>query len=644
MLFISTALLALAGIAYADDTATTAPQANLKKPPAEAPDSNQETQLPEVLVTATKNPQEETKLGSAVSKIDADEINRTQSVDLLQSLDMAPGVFATDAGARGGFATISIRGNRDIDTLVMVDGVRLNTGIFQNADPFLAYAGTNNLQSIEIVRGPQSTLYGSDGIGGVVSMDSLKGQGAPSANVFGEVGSFSSLREGINSQGAFGKAAYSLSYERDDTANDRPNNDLWSNRYALRLDYQILDNLSLRLNFRGLDGHYEEPGSDRPQDYDSNDPYSYAIGQSNLLSAIMGWKVNDIWTQKLTLGAYFERYVLNDPLAYAGNFFTPSLYISNAINYSVDWQNTLQITSNNRTTAGLNFNEFTGHDNTFTNQYISDWAGYLQDEWEVVKHLNLTAGARYDDYELAGDALTYRFTGSYLFPRTDTKIRSSYGTAFQAPSIYELYSNSTFAKGSPGLKPEKSRGWDIGVDQYLLDRRVTLSATYFQNNIRDLIDFVSTSQVTGFYQNRDTAETDGIELAAQLTFYREWKTRISYTYTDSTYTDSGVTRRRDEIPRNHLNLDTSNLFFGKWLVGAGVSFLGGRVDTDYSTAQPTQINLGDYWTARIYSRYNVNDHFAIFARIENVTDSHHEDVLGYPALPIGVYGGINIRF
>jgi vitamin B12 transporter len=294
-------------------------------------------------------------------------------------------------------------------------------------------------------------------------------------------------------------------------------------------------------------------------------------------------------------------------------------------------------------TAGLTFNEFSGHDNTFTNQYLSDWAGYLQDEWEVVKNLNLTAGARDDSYELAGEALTYRFTGSYLFPRTHTKIRSSYGTAFQAPSIYELYSNSTFAKGSPGLKPEKSRGWDIGVDQYLLDRHITLSATYFQNNIRDLIDFVSTSQVTGYYQNRDTAENDGVELAAQLTLYREWRSRISYTYTDSTYTDLGVTQRRDEIPRNHLNLDTSYVF-GKLLLGAGVSFVGGRVDTDYSTTPTTQVNLGDYWTARIYSRYTFNDHFAIFARIENMTGSHYEDVLGYPALPIGVYGGINIRF
>lgn len=136
------------------------------------------------------------------------------------------------------------------------------------------------------------------------------------------------------------------------------------------------------------------------------------------------------------------------------------------------------------------------------------------------------------------------------------------------------------------MKPEKSRGWDIGVDQYLLDRHVTLSATCFHNNIRDLIDFVSTSQVTGFYQNRDTAENDGVELVAQLTLYREWKTRISYTYTDSTYTDLGVTQRRDEVPRNHLSLDTSYLFFGKLRLGAGVSFVGGHVDTDYSTTHP----------------------------------------------------------
>ncbi|HWB59232.1 MAG TPA: TonB-dependent receptor [Chthoniobacteraceae bacterium] len=600
-------------------------------------------QLPEVVVTPTRNPPPETKLGSDFSLIDSAEITRTQSVNLEQAVDLTPGIFATQAGAFGGVPTYSIRGNRASDTLILLDGVPLNTEMFQSAQTFLTYAGTGDLDSIEIVRGPQSTLYGSEGIGGVVSMETKKGSGAPSADFLGEAGTFGSFREAVGAQGQIDKLSYSLYYERFNTENQRPNNALAVNRYSVRLDYQVADNLSLTLVFSGIDGHYEEPGSDRWMDYSSNDPSSHSIGQGNLLSAAVNWKVTDYWTQKLIFGTYFERYAFID-LPYAANFFTPTHYISDAVNYSVDWQNTFQIAHNNRLTAGMDFNELTGHDNTFNNQYLSDWAGYVQDEWEPVTHLNLTAGARYDGYELAGGAFTYRLTAAYLFP-SDTKIRASYGTAFKAPSFLQLFSTSSFATGNSHLKPEKSRGWDAGVDQYLFNRHVTLGATFFQDRVRDLINFEQTSLVTGFYENEDSARNEGVELSADLNLCdNRWKTRLSYTWMDSTATDQGITQTRDELPRNDLSLDSSYLFCDKLTVGCGVSFVGGRVDTDYSTFPSSQVKLQDYWTARVYTRYDINDHFSIFARIENVTNTQYQDALGYPGLPIGFYAGAQIKF
>ncbi len=607
------------------------------------PEDAQQQQLPGMVVTATRNPEPETKVGSAFTRIGRDDMEDAQEIDLQQALDTVPGVTAINAGARGGFATVSIRGNRDIDTLFLVDGIRINTGIFRNAAPFLDFAGTANLDDIEIIRGPQSTLYGSDGIGGVVSMETRRGQGSPGVDILGEAGSFGSFREDFASQGALGKLDYSLSYERDDTQNRRPNNDLAMNRYSLRLDYQALDTLSLRLNVRGLDARYQEPGSERPQDFASNDPSSHTLGQTNLASAVIEWKPIKQWTQKLTLGVYFEHYTLVDP-PYPGNFFTPTNYLSHATNYSLDWQNTVQVASNNRLTAGFDFNEFTGHDNTFTDTSVSDWAFYGQDEWEPVKNLNLTGGARFDRYEQAGDAFTWRVTGAYLFPCTDTKIRASYGTAFEAPSLFQLYSNSTSFRGSSALRPEKSRGWDVGVDQYFLNRSVVLSATYFRNDVRDLIAFVESSPVTGFYVNRNTGENDGVELAAQLTLFRDWKTRLAYTWLNSTETSAGVTLRRDETPRHAFDLDTNCLFFGKWLVGGGLAFMGNRVDTDFSVFPATQVNLPDYWMARLYSRLDINPHCAVFARFENVTNVRCQNVLGYPGLPFGVYGGVELKF
>ena len=599
-----------------------------------------------VVVTVTKNAQHESKIGSAFSKIGGNEIDRTQKDSLLQVLDTTPGMNAVDAGARGGFAEMMIRGSGPSQSLIMVDGIRVNTGINQDANPFLAFAGADTLGGIEIVRGPQSTLYGSESIGGVVSMDTRRGEGKPYLSLFSEAGSFDSFREGVSSGGELGKLAYFASYERDDTENNRPNNDLSVDHYALRLDYQALENLCLRLNFCGQAGEYQEPGSVRPQDYDNNNPASHTSGESNLLSLMADWKVTDQWTQKLTLGAYFERYTLTDP-AYAGNFGDASSTIDSAASYSVDWQNVVQITHNNRATAGLAFNEFTGDfsnsdtffgNTAFHGRSESDWAAYVQDEWEVVKNLNLTGGMRYDHYQQAGDAVTYRFTGAYLFEKTDTKIRASYGTAFKAPSLLQLFSPNSGYHGNTGLKPETSEGWDAGVDQYLFDRHLTLGATYFQNRIHDLITVVTTDPVlfTGQYQNVKSARNDGVELSAQATWFGNWKSRIAYTWTETTV----VTQFPQ--PRHVLSLDTSYLFFSKWTVGCGVSYMAGRRQKDFSTGG--MATLKDYVTLRVYSRYDFNDHVAIFARGENLTDRHYETTLGFPALPIGVYGGVEVKF
>ena len=596
-----------------------------------------------VVITVSKHAQPESKVGSAFSRIDSEEIERTQMIDLKSSLNTTPGVFALEAGGRGALTTVSIRGNRGDHTLIRLDGIRLNTGIFKDAQPFLDFAGTDNLGSIEIVRGPQSTLYGSEGIGGVIALETKRGEGTPSVGIFGEAGSYNSFREGIRSSGALGKFGYSLSYERDDTSNARTNNDFSADRYSLRLDFQVTDDFSLQLNAHGHIGHYQEPGSSRPQDFGSNDPNAVAIGESNVVSLIAVWKTTRAWTQKLTLGAYIEHYLFHNPPNFPGDF-SAFEYVTHAANLSADWQHDVQIARNNHATAGVAFDYLTGHDNSFAPQEVSNWAAYFQDEWEPLKNLMLTGGVRYDHYEIGGEATTYRFTGAYLVSQSDTKFRASYGTAFKAPSFFQLFSTSPFALGSPDLQPEKSRGWDAGIDQYLLDRRVVLSATYFRNDIDNLIAFQQTSSFEGNFVNRDTAQNHGVELSAVASLFGSWKTRLAYTWTNTTFTTPLGTERRDNLPRNVVSLDTSYQFFGKWLLGCGASFVAGREGTDFSAFPSAKVKLEDYYTLRVYTRYDFNDHFAIFARAENITGQKYETTLGYPALRSAVYGGAEVKF
>ena len=258
----------------------------------------------------------------------------------------------------------------------------------------------------------------------------------------------------------------------------------------------------------------------------------------------------------------------------------------------------------------------------------------------MFQNFNITSGARYDSYSLAGDAWTYRFTGAYLFTKTDTKIRSSYGTAFKAPNFRELHSTSIYGLGNPDLKPETSQGWDIGFDQYLLSRKIVFSGTYFRNDITNLIAVETDPNWNGTYVNRDKAKNNGIELELKATLMEDWMTRLAYTYTESTETKPSGTKRRGGIPRQQIGLDTNYCLFKKWTIGCGATIAIDREDRFGFEAT----DIEDYFTARVYSRYEHNDHLAIFGRVENVTNTDYEYFAKEPALPIGFYGGVELKF
>ena len=187
------------------------------------------------------------------------------------------------------------------------------------------------------------------------------------------------------------------------------------------------------------------------------------------------------------------------------------------------------------------------------------------------------------------------------------------------------------------LAPEKSIGWDAGIDQYFFNEQVKLSATYFQNYINNLV-VVETDPATGLgrFENMDTANNNGVELSAEMSLFEKWNTRIAYTYTQTTV----MTQFPQQ--KNMISLDTNYLLTPKWLIGCGASFVGGRTQLDYIAGEV--VEMPNYATMRVYSRYEINEHAAVMARVENVTNTAYETNLGYPSLPIGFYGGVEISF
>jgi vitamin B12 transporter len=599
--------------------------------------------LDRVIVTATRTLEDESKIGSAFSQLSGQQLATEQIVDLKNALNTTPGVFALEGGARGGFTTVSLRGTTSSYTLILVDGIKVNTGMFSDAAPFLDFAQTLNLDTVDIVRGPYSTLYGSDAIGGVISLSTHEGSGTPKAMLFGEAGTFDSLRAGIVSDGAIGKLNYSFHYVHDETSNARPNNYLRENGFSIRLDANLSPTVTLGFTVRGHYGQYEEPSSNRPVDFPFDDPHARTTGETTLVSMFLNWKTTDWWQQRFLVGGYVERYNLTDP-PIPSQGFTGSLYIAKAFNVQADWQNTFELPASNVVVAGATYYLQGGHDNSFPLHEESDFALYLQDQWEVIPNLTVTAGGRYDHYEYAGDAFTYRFTGAYLVTATNTKLRASYGTAFKAPDLFNSFSTSPTALGNPNLRPEKSQGFDIGIDQSLWDGKIGMSASFFHNYIHDVIAFVPTGLFTGSYANENTGETYGIESELRAALLKNWEIRGAFTWTESNFTSAGVTQRKTYIPRYLFSFDTNYRLPYGLTVGFGGLFVGQREGEDFSFFPAKFVRLGDYWVLRAYARWELNPHFALTLRGENLADQHYQTTIGFPALGTTLFCGAEIRF
>ena len=596
--------------------------------------------LNEIVVLAPRIDESAEKLGSAYTRISGEEIFLDQQYSLKPVVNLSPGVFAGGAAAEGGITVLSIRGNRPDHSLILVDGVKANTGMFQNASPFLSAASSLNLESVEVVRGPFSPLFGSEAIAGVVSLQTKRGSGKPKARLFFETGTFDTFHEGIVSDGSLGPLDYSFHYARFDSANQRPHNDIANDSGSLRLDWRVKDWLTLGLIVRAQRGVYEDPVAASPFGFLEDNHYT-VTSETATVVLYAEWQTMEPWKQRLTLGYYREAYTMESPRV--PHFFGPqSDYDSIAVNRSLDWQHTVQVTEQNKLIGGFTLLNEWGHDNTFPEQEITNVALYLQDQWEVLRGLTLTAGGRWDHYQISGDAWTYRLAVAYFLEPTRTKFRASYGTAFKSPSFFQLFSTSEYTLGNRDLKPEQSEGWDVGIDQYFFDDRLAISATWFRNEVRDLIAWVSTGPVTGSYLNRDRATTQGVELSLVAKFSPIWHARAAYTYTDSDELTPEGWVRAEYRPRHLFSAETTVRVFDRLTLGVGVYYVAQQEAFDWNLNQ--RVDMGDYTVYRVFGRFEFNRHAALTARIENLTNEKYYSRIDFPGLGRAVYAGLEITF
>jgi len=587
------------------------------------------TTLDPLITTATRTPAAPQTLGATVDVITAADLARRQVSSLSSALGLGAGTPHFSSGAGGAINSLFLRGANSNQTLFLVDGLRLND---PNTDyqVFLGGACVGACDSLEVGHGPQSTLYGGEAMGGVVSLRAQRGVGAPAGRVAVEAGSFGTVQGAVSSQGERGANAWSFSAQGGHTDNERDNNFFDSANTALRLDRQVNASLAIGGTVRWFHGVYGDPG-----DRFTNDPDNLEREENVLTTAFADVKFSPGWTGRVVLGGQDRRFVAETPRV---GRVTGITVVKNR-RVVLDGQTTYAGMERQRITAGVtaeaNHTRNTGFGNINKKQGLL--AVFVQDEVAPVEDVFLTAGLRNDDFDTFGRATTGRATAAWLVVPKTVKLRASYGTAFRSPSFLDLYGTSAFYVGNPNLRPEKARGWDAGADWYLANQRGTLSATWFDTDFTNLI--ASTPNFRSV-ENVQQARTRGAEVSVQMTLRGAVDVRASYTYLEAQNLTTKIRLLRR--PRQSGNVDVWHALGGGVSAGAGVAFAARRRDVDAKTFR--QIDAEDYTVARLYGTWQVNPRLALKVRLENLLNESYEEVNGYPALGFGAFAGAEWRF
>ena len=572
---------------------------------------------PEIIVSASRTAQNRDEVSSSVSVITPENLASQQVVELTAALDQLPGVSVSNTGGVGGTSAVYIRGAYAHHTLFVIDGIRMNdrAATYNN---FLAGADVAGFDQIEVLRGPQSPLYGSSAMGGVILSNTSYGRGdlEAAASLWG--GSFDTVSGSAAARGSFGDLGYSAAVSHTETDNYQPDNGYKSWNYSTRLNY-ALPSLDIGVTFRGQNGSYNSVGS----------RFFYSPGTvdtDNYLTTLYAdWRNSDTVTTRITLGYHKRKYVWAD-----------SWGVSPQDNRRLiaDWQTAWKPVDAVELVVGANYEDSIfkiGTEET-DDRIIS---GFLSGTWRVTDTVTLNGGLRHDDYKTVGGATTWRSGLAWMVTPT-TKLRGTYGTGFAAPGSSDRYGVPAWGQlPNPDIQPETSKGWDIGVEQRLLGDRATVSVSYFSNKFKNLIDWEYLDYVTyqGIYSNRARATTKGVEAGLTVRPMDGWHLQAAYTYLDAKDDDTGV--RLQRVPRHSVNLSTWVDVTDRLTLGGGVQHVAGRYDGG--------VTLDPHTVARIFASFGVTDTLSVKVRVENLFDEVYDDTYGYTAAPRAVYGTVGWR-
>lgn len=592
-----------------------------------------ETEVENVIVSATRFDIPLDQSPSSVSVITSVDLEQKQIQRVSDALREPPGLSVVQTGTAGQLTSVFIRGLRSEHTQVLLDGIPINQGL-QGAFNF-ADVTTDDIDRIEVVRGPQSTIYGPRALAGVIQIFTKQGTGTPTVMLASEGGSYSTFREWGQSDGKLYDFDYSVGASRIDTDNARPNNNYRNTAGIADFGWSPSEQLRIGSLFT-----YSYSDTGNPNTIFDPRPIDHFLTERWLIGPHIDWKPTEWWDHKLIVAYDHERQI-NDPNE--DGFVGPTRALFERT--QVDYQNDLRPTSWLTLTSGFFYSRvnagqerpFVLFGPTFISDFTEQTAGFLQATLTPVENLIFVAGGRYDHFNQFGGVWTYRFAGSYEIDRTNTILHSSVATGFSPPSSQDKIFGNNF-----GLKPEEDFGWDIGVRQELWRNRFDVGLTYFHNDLSNLIGF------NGLFDtlNLGAAETQGLEADLHAQPIPNLVFTAAYTYLDAENTSSkDISQlqgaRLPRRPRNEIYVSATYLWWKRLRTVIEAKFVNAREELNFGGPN---FDIEDYSFVNIAAEYEVNPHFSIFGRVDNLTNEHYSEVFGFPALGRAAYGGVKLRF
>ena len=620
-------------------------------------------QLPDIVVTAGRAPEPIGSTGSAISVISGDTLTTSNPASLTDALRSVPGLMVTQAGGPAGATGVMLRGANTGQTLVLIDGVRVNDPSGAAGDFNFALVAPGTVDRVEVLRGPQSALYGSDAMGGVINIITKKGSGPAQYSIRTEGGSYGTASTTASMSGSSGPWNYAV------TGSGQHTNGFSSYGYRIpaieakypNLEKDGMDRIggSARVGYDAGEGFRFDAGV---MSTFTRGAYDASFGATPDTPSNSNQLQQQIWakaavdslggmlTQSITTFATQVDRTFNDYSSYGINVLPANSYATSTDfrgnSFGAEYQGDLKMGA----AGSLIYGARTQHDTAEsfgatilpvptprlqtlsatkdTNSVFALW------KLPIGERLSVTMGGRVDDVVDVATFATWRTTAAYTISETGTKLRASAGTGAKAPTLYQLYS----PYGNTGLRPEESIGYDAGIDQSLFNGRVTLSLTGFYNKFSNLIDFTfdpTPTQPFGHYVNVSRAETYGVEFGGDVDVVPGLvKLKAAYTYLRAYDLMTGLVlaRRPEHLARFAVAITPTP----EWLIEPRIVTVSERFSSN------NELNrLAPYTRVDLYTEYKIDKNWKVFARGENIFNERYQEVLNYGTTGPAIYGGFN---